>query len=177
MKEFFCKVRSAFAPILQAKEYERGTLLQVEDDICYNLFLVEKGALRSFYFLEDKDISAHFAIDYGVVGAVDSIIKGKKSRYNIEALESCEVKLLDYRRLETFLDENPHLERMAHRFTQYLYLDLVERFEGMMFLSAKEKYEHLLQRYPGITQRVSLGHIASYLGMSQETLSRVRALK
>ncbi len=105
---------------------------------------------------------------------MDSIVYGRVSRYRVEALEDSTCLLLDYREMESFLEQHPQHERLARRVTEYLYADLVERFEGMLFLSARERYEHLLARYPDITQRVGLGHIASYLGMTQETLSRVR---
>ena len=144
-------------------------------DISYNLYLVQSGILRSYYYVDGKDVTAHFALEYGIIGAADSIIKNKPSRYFIESLENSRVYILDYRGMESFLDQHPHLERLARKFSQSLYIDLVERLEGMTFLSAKEKYNHLLTRYPGITQRAGLGHIASYLGITQETLSRVRA--
>ncbi len=149
-------------------------LLHRANRTCYDIFLVQSGALRSFYLLDGKDVTAHFALEYGMVGAADSIIRNKPSRYNIETLEQSEVYVLDYTEMEAFLDQNPHLERLARKFTQLLYIDLVERLEGMTFLTAKERYDHLIARYPNIAQSVNLGHIASYLGITQETLSRVR---
>ena len=174
MKDQFLEAVANLSPILTATHVEKGERLHEENATCYDLFLVEAGVLRSFYFVDGKDVTAHFAMEYGIIGAADSIVRGKKSRYNIEALERSDVYVLDYREMESFLDRHPHLERSARRLTQLIYIDLVERLEGMTFLSAKDRYEHLMQRYPGITQRVNLGHIASYLGITQETLSRVR---
>jgi len=174
MKELFQEVLTAFSPILQTRQVEKGELLHRENTVFLDLFLVQTGALRSFYFVDGRDVTAHFALEYGVVGAADSIIRRARSRYNIEALENSEVFVLNYDRLEKFLDDHPACERLARRFTQLLYLDLVERLEGMTFLSAKERYQHLIARYPDIPQRVNLGHIASYLGITPETLSRVR---
>ncbi len=175
MEELFQEVLTHFSPILKHKHFEKGRLLHKANEVSIELFLVRSGVLRSFYYVDGKDVTAHFALDHGVVGAADSIIRRKRSRYNIEALEDSEVFLLNYDELEAFLDKKPKLERLARRFTQLIYIDLVERIEGMTFLSAKERYDHLIDRYPDITQRVSLGHIASYLGITQETLSRVRA--
>jgi CRP-like cAMP-binding protein len=175
MKAFFEEVLTRFEPISKPASYEKGALLQSAGTTCYNLFLVQSGALRSFYYVEERDVTAHFALEYGIVGAADSIIRGTQSRYCIEALESSVVIVLDYRSLESFLAQNPHLERLARQFTQYLYIDLVERLEERAFCTARERYTHLLKRHPDITQRLSLGHIASYLGITQETLSRVRA--
>jgi len=175
MKQLFQDVLTSLSSIIQPRFFEKGELLLDEYKVCNDLFLVRHGLLRSYYYVEGKDITAHFAMEYGIVGAADSIIKGKKSRYHIEALETSEVYMMDYAAMESFLEKNPKHERLARRFTQLLYMDLVERLEGMMFLSASQRYEYLLGRYPEITQRVNLGHIATYLGITQETLSRVRA--
>lgn len=173
-QQLFQEVRTQFSPILETRHFEKDKLLHEENKICYNIFLVESGALRSFYHADGRDVTAHFALEYGIVGAADSIIRGTSSRYNIETLEVSKVHVLDYTEMEAFLDERPQLERLARKFSQLLYIDLVERLEGMTFLSAKERYDHLIARYPTITQRVNLRHIASYMGITQETLSRVR---
>jgi len=175
MEGLFQEILTHFSPILKLNHFEKGQLLHQANKVSVELYLVHSGALRSFYYVEGKDVTSHFALDYGVVGPADSIIKRKRSRYNIEALENSSVFVLNYDDMESFLDENPMLERLARQFTQLLYMDLVERIEGMTFLSARERYLHLMARSPDITQRVSLGHIASYLGITQETLSRVRA--
>jgi len=174
MQDLLQKIPHAFADILTLETYGKGSLLHRAGERCNTLFLVKTGALRSFYLVEGREVTAHFALEYGLVGAVDSIVKGKPSLYSIEALELSEVYRMDYTVMEAFLDRNPEQERLARQVTQLLYLDLVERLEGMTFLSAKARYKRLSERYPGITQRVSLGHIASYLGITQETLSRVR---
>ena len=176
-KELFEKVLKYFEPILIKEDISKGRLLHSQDEISYKIYLVSDGALRSFYFVDGKDVTAHFAFRYGIVGAADSIIKGKKSRYCIEALEDSQVFIMNYHKMEVFLENHSELERLARMFSQYLYMDLVERFEGMNFLSAAERYHLLTERYPGIDQKVKLAHIASYLGISQETLSRVRAKK
>lgn len=173
MKELFEEVIDKL-PILTLKQVEKGQILHREDTICLKIFLVKKGVLRSFYFVNEKDITAHFAMDYGIIGAADSTIKQKKSRYNIEALEPSEVYVLDYIQMESYLTEHPELEKLARKFTELIYMDLVERMEGMLFLSARERYENLVARYPDLIGRVNLGHVASYLGITQETLSRVR---
>jgi len=175
MRDLIRAASTAFAPLLHHRNVAKGTYLQLPGDLGTRLYLVSTGALRSFHLVKDKDVTAYFALEDGVIGAIDSIIYGRPSRYGIEALEDTECAVIDYAELETFLAAHPEHERLARQISQHLYVDLVERFEGMLFLSARERYDHLLSCYPGITQRVSLGHIASYLGMTQETLSRVRA--
>jgi CRP-like cAMP-binding protein len=177
MRELIEAARSAFAPILTQRTARKGALLVAPGQRSTRLFLVRSGLLRSFHVVESRKVDAHFALEDGVVGAIDSIVFGRESRYGIDALEDTECSTLDWDELERFLDANPSHERLVRKITQHLYAELVERFEGMLFLSARDRYEHLLARHPGITQRVGLGHIASYLGMTQETLSRVRSAR
>ncbi len=177
IKALFTIIEDRFSPIITYQQVEKGEILQHCNSINYNLYLVKAGALRSFYFQDGRDLTSHFALEYGIVGAADSIIKGKKSRYAIEALEKSDILIMDFRIMEEFLTSNQDLERVVRACSMYLYIDLVERLEGLTLLSAEEKYNQLLERYPKIDQRVNLGHIASFLGMSQETLSRVRSRK
>lgn len=177
MEELIKQIIIAFEDVLTPVSYERGEVVHHSNTTCNKIFIVQSGILRSYYYQNGNDITAHFAMEYSIIGAIDSILKQKKSLYAIEALDDSEVLLMDYNEMECFLNKNPGYERLARQVSQFLYLDLVERFEGMMFLTAKERYEHLITRYPTITQQVNLGHIASYLGITQETLSRVRKLK
>jgi CRP-like cAMP-binding protein len=175
VNELIQAARSAFSPILARRRVRKGTLLVAPGERSTRLFLVRSGLLRSFHVVDGREVDAHFALEDGVVGAIDSIVFGRESRYGIDALEDTECFSLDWDELEPFLDAHPAHERLVRKITQHLYAELVERFEGMLFLSARDRYDHLLARHPGITQRVGLGHIASYLGMTQETLSRVRS--
>jgi CRP-like cAMP-binding protein len=176
-QELFNQVILHFSTILSGNRVRKGELLQQENTLSYRLYFVKKGALRSFYLVDGRDVTAHFAFENGIVGAADSIIRGKKSRYAIEALEDSELYVMDYRKMEQLLASNPALERWARLVSQHLYIELVERLEGMIFLPASERYHQLISRYPNLDQKVNLGHIASYLGISQETLSRVRSGK
>lgn len=175
MQELVKKAIISFRDILIPINYEKGDLLIRENSSSKNIFLVEKGLLRSFYFVKGKDVTAYFANDYNIIGAIDSIIKDKNSIYNIEALENSFVYLLKYQEMENYLDHNPKLERLVRQISQFLYYDLVQRMESMTFLTAKERYDNLISKYPSILNKASLGHIASYLGITQETLSRVRS--
>ena len=177
MKKILEQVILAFDDILTMVHYKKGEVVQEYSTKSNKVYIVKSGILRSYYFQNGNDVTAHFALEYSIIGAVDSLLKKKRSIYSIEALEDSEVLWLDYNEMECFLDQNPKFERQARQVSQLLYLDLVERLEGMMFLSAKERYDHFLSRYPNLIQKVNLGHIASYLGISQETLSRVRKLK
>lgn len=164
-----------FAPILREVKLSKAQLLHEAGKSCSKLYLVEDGILRAYYFKEDKDVTAHFAFEGESITAPDSFIRGGLSRYSLEALEDSRAWAVDQLELECFLAEKPHLEGLTRRFTQEVYLELLERLESLVFLSAQERYQQLLARQPQLIQKVNLGHIASYLGISRETLSRIRA--
>jgi len=175
MKAIIQQVLEDFSEVLIEENYPRGYLLHREQTLCKHIYFVTQGIVRSFYLKDGKDITAHFAMDMGAISAADSFIFNRPSRYNLEVLEDATVFSMTRQQLEDYLRQYPHYEHTARLFVEQLYMELVDRVEALMFFSAQERYAALTQQNPNIIQRVSLGHIASYLGITQETLSRVRA--
>jgi len=164
-----------FQPLFQHRSYTKGALIHQEGHICNHIFLIEKGIARAFYYKDGKDITAHFAAEQTSITAIDSFIQRKQSRYNIEALEDTTAITISHQDIQTLLDNKPQYERYVRLYLEQIYIDLAERIEDLLFHSAKERYQKILSSNPSLLQRVNLGHLASYLGISQETLSRVRA--
>ena len=172
--DLYDELREAFDEVMEYEEFSAGSKLHHAGAVCNKLFFVERGNLRAYYYFKGNDVTAHFASDKGSITAPDSFIKGEISKYHIEVLTDSSIHVIRKSALEKHLAEHPHLERLARHYTEEVYLEMLERVEGIIFLSAKERYEQLLKRHPGIDQKVNLGHISSYLGITQETLSRVR---
>ena len=176
MPNLYESILHAFEPILEEKKFKKGTAVHQPNKTCNHLFLVQSGLLRAYYYKEGKDITAHFALENGSITAPDSFISRRKSKYTIEALEDSNVLAIEHSILEKYLVDRPELEHLARKYTEFIYMELLERLEGLVFLTAKEKYHLLIKDNPTIIQRVNLGHIASYLNITQETLSRVRKM-
>lgn len=168
---------SDFRNITTTNTFPKHHLLHQEGAICNHLYFIEKGVARSFYHKEGKDITAHFAVENGGITAIDSFIQRKKSRYNIEILEDAIVHTLSHQDIQVLLDQNPPYEKFVRLFLEQIYVDLAERVEDLLFYNAKERYDNLMLKSPSLHQRVNLGHIASYIGVTQETLSRIRGQK
>ncbi|WKN46093.1 Crp/Fnr family transcriptional regulator [Tunicatimonas pelagia] len=162
---------------IQPACYKKGQLLHRSGYTCFDLFIFHKGVGRSFYYKDGLDITSHFVVDFGIISAIDSLVTRKPSKYNIEVLEDAKVSRININQYEKFLSENPHHEKSARQLTQVIYFELAERIEGLMFHTAHERYQRLTDEYPDIVNRVNLGHIATFLGISQETLSRIRKIK
>ncbi|WP_129538625.1 Crp/Fnr family transcriptional regulator [Flavobacterium sp. 140616W15] len=166
-----------FSKLMTFQELPSKHLLHHEGTICSQLFILHKGLARAYYYKDAKDITAHFAIENTTITAIDSFIQRKKSRYNIELLEDTSLSYINYNDWKKLLEDKPHYEKYARIFLENIYIDIAERIEDLLFHSAKERYAKLNNKFPSLQQRVNLGYIASYIGITQETLSRIRAEK
>ncbi len=165
---------SDFQAILAPLSLPKNTLLHTENTVCKHSFIIEHGAARAYHYKDGKDITSHFAFDGQPITAIDSLQLGKKSKYNIELLEDSTLFSASYEDMENLYNKSILHERFGRLFLQQVYVDLVERIEDIQFHNALERYNNLLRKQPQILQRVPLKHISSYLGITQETLSRIR---
>ncbi len=159
---------------MEKHSYSKNHLLHKKGTVCENIYLIHKGLARTFFFKDGKDITVHLASEGEIITAVDSIISRKKSRYHVELLEDSEVLAISYKTLQQVLSAHPEYEKYVRLVLERMYTEGADRIEEFLFFSAKERYDNLIKTRPQLIQRVNLGHIASYLGMTQETLSRIR---
>ena len=152
----------------------KNTLLLRNGDICKHFHFLGSGLARVFYYKDGKDITAWFAGANAIASAIDSLFTGKPSMYNIELLEESDIFSLHYAMLEPIFQAYPAVERVGRLLVTENYLLLDERMKMFAFCTAEERYDLLTTQFPNVMQRVKLGHIASYLGISQEHLSRIR---
>lgn len=165
----FCK--TLFIP---KKLRKRQYLLQ-EGDICKYTVFVEKGSLRS-YIIDSKG-SEHilqFSFEGWWISDLGSFLNGTPSKFNIEALEECELLLVSRPSWELLLQKIPAFEKFFRILTQKNLIVTQKRLMGNMSETAEEKYRNFMNDHPGCMQRVPQHMIASYLGITKETLSRIR---
>jgi CRP-like cAMP-binding protein len=163
--------RSLFIP---KKLRKRQYILQ-QDDICKNLVFVEKGILRS-YRVDDKgnEHILQFAPEGWWISDIYSFLTGEISVYNIDAIEDSELLLITNSSLEQLYEKVPKFERYFRLLTQNNMVAMQRRLTYTLSSTAEEKYLQLQAAYPNIVSRVPQHMIASYLGLTPETLSRVR---
>ena len=160
--------------LVSRKEFLKKTQLQEVDKVCNRIYFVEKGVVRTFYYKEDKDITYWIAAENDFVGSLASFFSRSPSNKYVETLEDCILWEFDHFKLEAVYSLSGEFERMGRLFSNYAIVNMEKRMDDLHALTAKERYTRLLDRHPEIVQRVSLGIIASFLGISQETLSRIR---
>lgn len=173
-KEDESTIISAFEPIAIKKKKD---LLRA-GQVCNYMYFITKGCVRSFY-VDSKGIEHIYQIrmDNNWIGDIDSYYTRQKSKYNIEALEDSKLLRIPVDRMEQLFVEIPALERYFRILFQKAYINALNRLSATMWDTAIDRYNEMLKEHPEIFQRVSLVHIASYLGITPESLSRIRKQK
>jgi len=143
--------------------------------VCRHLYFLERGAVCGFYYLNGKRVTHWFAFENDFFTSFHSFITQQPAVENIQALEGSVMWAITKNDLNVLLENFPEIERVLRLAYEKYYIRLEERFVNAQFKTAAERYEQLLQQTPHIAERVPLGYIASYLGVSQETLSRIRS--
>lgn len=159
---------------LPKKLRKRQYLLQ-EGDVGKYIAFVEKGMLRS-YSVDDKGVEhiIQFAFEGWWIGDQYSFLTGEPSRYNVDALEDSELLLLSKSAEDNLLEQIPKMERFFRLLLQNNHIASERRLLSSISRSAEQRYQELVQSCPSIPQRVPQHMMASYLGITPETLSRIR---
>jgi CRP-like cAMP-binding protein len=160
------------------RRLKKRQLLLQEGDICDRFTFVSKGALVTFSIDEKGNEHAiSFAFDGYWVGDWASLYGHEPSRLTIEALEACELLQIRAEYQELLFTKVPAYERYMRIHHQNTCMALQKRLESSLGLCADEKYDRLIKHSPILATKVPLNLIASYLGVSKETLSRIRKQK
>ena len=164
-------VRGIANPLSHKKHH----LIHREGTVCRHVYFIISGLARVFYYQNGKDITNHFIFEQDAIAAMDSLYTKAPSYYSIELLEDCRLLSVSYQELEKLYRRFHDLESIGRLLAIECYLEENERNRAFQMYTAKERYFQLLKKHPDLLQRVNLGHIASYVGVSQVQLSRIRA--
>lgn len=161
------------------QEYSKNYILLRQEQKCEYLWFLVKGAARYFYIDENgRERNIWFSIDNDVIADTPSFLFQTPSSCAIQLVEDSEFLVLSKSSIDLLLNKNHEFALWYIKVFENYYVHQIEdRISDLQFLTASQRYEKLLTQHPSISQRISLGHIASYLNITQETLSRIRAGK
>lgn len=175
----FCDLPAELIPaieaVLQRHEYPKKHILLKKGNVCHHLYFMEKGLARNFFEEEGKELTTDIVLDGELLVSFSSFSTRKPSIETIELLENSTLYAIHYDDLQKLYTEFPVMERAVRLITEHYYNSLYTKNYHLRFSSAAERYEHLFKTKIEIVKRVPIGIIASYLGMSIETLSRIRS--
>lgn len=167
--------REAFVAILKEMELPKGHVLVKPDSTCRYVYFIEKGLTRTFYYKDGKDVTDWFSAENMFACSIISFLTRTPDRRGIELLEDSVLWAIHHDDLEKLYDQYHDIERFGRLLVSNGIIQVQQRFDDLHFATAAERYHTLMNTHPDFIQRIPLGMIASYLGITQETLSRIRA--
>ncbi len=159
---------------VQTISKKKGSYIIKEGQIVTSFFVIEKGLIRSFYKKQEQEITIWFGYEGLPFAASPSTFSNKPSRETIQCLEDCIFQYIPGKELEELYQKYNDVNTVGRKLIEEYCDMLIERNYSFQTKSAEDRYKDLIKYEPEIIKRVPLGYIASYLGISQETLSRVR---
>lgn len=150
------------------------TILLQEGQISKTMFFIEKGCLRTWINNDGKEITTQFFFEGDSVSSIESFRTNQPSLYSIESLEPCILKTLSQKDFQIIMECSPDLRK---KLVDHLFRRLFQSqqlFYSFLKNNPQRRYEELIKNYPHIVQRVPQHYIASYLGITSVSLSRIR---
>lgn len=167
--------RKLIAGVLIRKDVEKGEILLREGQVSHYLVIVCKGMLRQFYYKNGKDVTEQFSTEGGIAICIESTLKKEPTRLMIEALEDSVIYLLPFDKLMYLTKISWEVNMFYRKILEFSLIVSQIKADSLRFETARERYQHFMEQEPEVIKRAPLSHIASYLLMTPETLSRVRA--
>ena len=156
-------------------KYAKGEIALSEGEICKNLLYIDKGLMRQFYFKHGKEVTEHLAQDHTIVMCIESLFKEEPTQLQIEAIEPTVVYTLPKADLERVAMHNVNIQILYRKILEESLIMSQVHADLVRFETAQDRYKRLCKLMPQVVLRAPLVYIASYLQMTPETLSRVRA--
>ena len=185
MEEFFDHIDKIYPISKRSKELlesissevtvRKGEDLQLIGSTCRTVYFVKSGLLRIHYIKNGLSVTESFEFENSIVARSDSLFDAKPSQKGIQAIEDTELVAINSTKLFQLYDDNPDIERLFRLIFEQAYVKTVERIESLQFHSAEERYRNLLEHSQEIIKRIPLNYIASYLGITPVSLSRIRS--
>ncbi|RYF77247.1 MAG: Crp/Fnr family transcriptional regulator [Cytophagaceae bacterium] len=187
-KELLLHYISAIAPLatdiladveqaITVQSVPKGTMLLEADHVCQHVWFIADGAARAFYYKDGKEATAWFMGQHDFIISVRSFIEQKPSHEYIQTLTDCTLVSISYSLLQQLYKKHPSFNSVGRQLVEKYYALSEERLFQLRMNTAAERYDLLLATYPAIFNQASLKQIASYIGVTPETVSRLRKRK
>lgn len=167
--------KEVIKPLISFQKVSKNTHLQEIGYTCKTIYFIKSGIARIYYFKDTTEVTELFASEGDIIARVESLFTGRPSKKGIQIIEDSEIMSINAPGLTALYDTHHGIERLFRKVFESGYLETVLRLESLQFHAAEERYQMLIQKTPSLVQRVPLKYIASYLGITQTSLSRIRA--
>lgn len=162
--------------LLKYRKVKRATLLLSAGEVCKELYFVHTGCIRTYYLTQQgHEKTRHIAFDESIVTSFSSFISLQPSFEFIDVLEDSALYSIGHKDFYQLCKDIPEWQRYYTKFLEMAYLQQNKRIEARVTLTAKQRYENLINEHPIYAQRLSNKILASYLDVREETLSRLKS--
>ncbi len=162
---------------LSSKSFNKGELLLKAGNVCRNLYFIEEGLVKIFFANEQKEFVMQFFPEHTLFTVVNSFVAQTPSTYEVMALEKTTVSYIPHAVLDTLCRKHHSVETAFRKLLSIAATNMMKRISEMLEENATARYQHFLKDNGNLLQRISLGDLANYLGITQVSLSRIRSAK
>lgn len=155
-------------------QYKKHEHLLHANDYVNKLFFIKNGFVRGYRILDGEDITHHFFRENWFATDYESFLKNKTGELYLQALSDTTVYSFDRDGLFSFYREYSHFEKLRYIQAEHAYLQMVERFKDLQTNDLKKRYSNLINKHPELEYLAAQRHIASYLGVTPQSLSRIK---
>lgn len=161
--------------VLVPMKFAKGQMILSEGEVCKHIYYIERGLIRQFYFKKGKEVTEHLSVEGNVFMCIESLFKEEPTKLQVEALEPVLLYAMPKARLEEVALHNVNIQILYRKILEESLIMSQVHADLMRFETAQFRYEKMCKLAPQVTLRAPLVYIASYLQMTPETLSRIRA--
>lgn len=166
---------SRITTIGSSRYVAKGEFLLQQGDVCWHVFFLTKGFVRMYYVdPTGAEINYRFTDEHDFFVDFTSFLTQSPSRYYWQVMQDAEVLAFSYQEVQALYQQSPVWNQFGRLMAERVYLAVNERLELLQFLTPEQRYQYVLHTYPTLVTKVSQAHLASYLGIKPESLSRIR---
>mgnify|MGYP004444697145 FL=1 len=162
--------------LLIPMKFKKNQLILGEGEICENFYYIHKGLIRQFYVKNGKEVTEHLGVEGGMIYCIESLFKEEPTRLQIESLEQSILFAIPKKQLEMVAMHNQNIQILYRKILEKSLINSQVHADLVRFETAQDRYKRFFKMHPQVSLRAPLVYIASYLQMTPETLSRVRAV-
>lgn len=170
-------VLDELAKCAKTKTVNKGDYLLQEGDVCRNLFFINEGLAKAYFFNGDKEFIMRFFSEGVLFTIFESYITQMPSTYRLVALEPTTVTLISHDKMSLLCQQHHCMETFFRKLVSIATLKMTKRITELLEENSTNRYKQFVNDNNNIVQRISLGDLAKYLGITQQSLSRIRASK
>jgi len=161
--------------MLQTKTFDKGSYLVKRGEPCRKIYFVEEGLLKTSFNRDGKEFIMRFFPESSMFTVLDSYTQRTPSTYNIIALEKSDLSFIDRLDFDALCKKYHCVETFFRKLVTLASLNMMKRISEMLEENAHDRYNNFVEENGALLQRISLGDLANYLGITQVSLSRIRA--